>query len=78
MIEVQLPDGTVKEYPASSSAHDVAASIGDRLAGACIAAEVNGTIVDLHRPLPEEGRVVLRLLTDRCVRRLPLRTASRL
>ncbi len=65
MIEVQLPDGSKKEYPAGSSAYDVAASIGERLAGACIAAEVNGTIVDLNRTLPEEGTVNLRLLTDR-------------
>ncbi len=57
MIEVQLPDGSKKEFPAGSSAYDVAASIGDRLAAACIAAEVNGVIVDLSRPLPEEGTV---------------------
>lgn len=65
MIEVHLPDGSVKEYPEGSTAHDVAASIGDRLAAACIAAEVNGAIVDLHRPLPADGTVSLRLLTDR-------------
>ncbi len=65
MVQVQLPDGSQKEYPAGSSAYDVAASIGERLAGACIAAEVNGDIVDLNRPLPEEGTVNLRLLTTR-------------
>ena len=51
MVSVQLPDGSVKEYPAGSSSLDVAKSIGQRLAAACLAAEVNGKIVDLIAPL---------------------------
>jgi threonyl-tRNA synthetase len=67
MPAVQLPDGSVKEYPAGSSPADVAASIGPRLAKACIAAVVNGTVTDLRRPLPdsEDGPVSLRLLTEK-------------
>ena len=67
MINVQLPDGSVKEYPAGSTPLSIAESIGPRLAKACLAAEVNGVIVDLHRPLPETGDepVRLRLLTER-------------
>ncbi|WP_437191313.1 threonine--tRNA ligase [Planctomicrobium sp. SH527] len=52
-MQIQLPDGTVKEYPAGSSALDVARSIGERLANATIAAEINGQIVDASRPLSE-------------------------
>ena len=71
MIQVQLPDGSVKEYPDSSSSLDVAESIGPRLAKACVAAVVDGKVVDLKRPLAasrEPGRsgpINLRLLTDR-------------
>jgi threonyl-tRNA synthetase len=69
MIQIQLPDGTVKEYPDDNTALDVAASIGERLANAVVAAEVDGNIVDSNRPLmevSENGDVItLRLLTDR-------------
>jgi threonyl-tRNA synthetase len=69
MVQVRLPDGTVSQYSAGTSALDVAAGIGERLALATIAAEVNGTIVDAMRPLDElaEGDepVELKLLTTR-------------
>lgn len=68
MPRVQLPDGTVKEYPAGSSALDVARSIGERLAQATIAAEIDGTVVDAMRPLEQlsdADPISLRLLTTR-------------
>lgn len=52
-MRVQLPDGTIKEFPAGSSALDVARSIGERLASATIAAEIGGHVVDASRPLEE-------------------------
>ncbi|MCA9041459.1 MAG: TGS domain-containing protein, partial [Planctomycetaceae bacterium] len=69
MIQVKLPDGTVKEYAEESSALDVAESIGSRLAQAVAAAEVDGKIVDATRPLKEVSQngneINLRLLTSR-------------
>ena len=65
MISVELPDGSVKEYADGSSAWDVASSIGQRLANACVAAEVNGKVVDLKLPLPAEGPAKLKLLTEK-------------
>jgi threonyl-tRNA synthetase len=71
MIQVQLPDGSVKEYPENSTSLDVAESIGPRLAKACVAAVVNDTVVDLKRPLrlpehpPANAPIRLKLLTDR-------------
>ncbi len=53
---VQLPDGTVKDYPADTTPLDIAEGISPRLAKACVAAQVNGTIVDLRRPLAEDTR----------------------
>lgn len=69
MIQVNLPDGTSKEFAAGTTALDVAASIGERLAMATVAAEVNETVVDAMRPLNElqkEGQPVnLKLITTR-------------
>jgi threonyl-tRNA synthetase len=65
MVSVQLPDGSVQEYPDGSTSYDVAAKIGPRLAQACVAAQVDGQIVDLKRPLPSGKTVSLKLLTDR-------------
>jgi threonyl-tRNA synthetase len=70
MIEIKLPDGTIKEYPDDSTALDVAREIGERLAMAVVAADVDDQIVDAARPLAEvrsggEGPIRLRLLTDR-------------
>ncbi|MDG3005658.1 threonine--tRNA ligase [Paludisphaera mucosa] len=69
MLQIKLPDGSVKEYPEGTSPRDVAAGIGKRLADASVAAVVDGAIVDLDRPLengdPTRGAIELRLLTSR-------------
>ena len=53
MLEIELPDGTRKEYPEDASALDVARSISERLAQEVIAAEVDGSVRDAMRPLKE-------------------------
>ncbi|MBA4303947.1 MAG: threonine--tRNA ligase [Sphingobacteriaceae bacterium] len=53
-IEVILPDGSQRHYPAGTTALDVAKSISEGLARVVLAAEVNGQIWDLHRSLPEK------------------------
>ncbi|MEW4569216.1 threonine--tRNA ligase [Tautonia sp. JC769] len=67
MVQIQLPDGSVKDFPEGVRPREVAASIGKRLADAAVAAVANGTIVDLDRPLdvPAEGPVSFRVLTPR-------------
>jgi threonyl-tRNA synthetase len=74
MLSVQLPDGSAKEYPGNFTALDVAKTIGERLAAATLAADVNGTIVDAMRPLselaPASGPIVLKLLTSKDPRAL--------
>ena len=54
MVRIKLPDGSVKEYPDGVRPREVAEGIGKRLAEAAVAAVVNGTVVDLDRPL-EDG-----------------------
>ncbi|WZO99201.1 threonine--tRNA ligase [Isosphaeraceae bacterium EP7] len=67
MVQVKLPDGSVKEYPDGTSPKSIAEGIGRRLADAAVAAVVDGVIVDLERPLEvdRETPIELRLLTGR-------------
>jgi threonyl-tRNA synthetase len=62
-LKVTLPDGKTLELPRGATPHDVAAAIGPGLAKAALAAEVDGEMVDLHRPLEGDGSI--RLITDR-------------
>jgi threonyl-tRNA synthetase len=67
MVQIQLPDGSVKEFPEGVRPREVAESIGKRLAEAAVAAVANDQIVDLDRPL-ENGTaapVRFRVLTPR-------------
>ncbi|MFC1531535.1 threonine--tRNA ligase [Gemmatimonadota bacterium] len=59
MLRVTLPDGSVKELPAGSSAGDLAASIGAGLARAAVAAKVDAELWDLNRPLPDGAAVAI-------------------
>ncbi len=76
MLQVQLPDGSVKEYPDNYTAIDVAKTIGERLANATLAAEVNGNVVDAMRPLeqvsnlPAGTPIPLKLITNKDPRAL--------
>jgi threonyl-tRNA synthetase len=56
---VILPDGSSRPYPAGTTAADVAASIGPRLAKAAVAATVDGEAWDLERPLPDGASVAI-------------------
>src|SRR4051794_17500094 len=60
MVQIKLPDGSVKECPAGVSPREVAESIGRRLADAAVAAVANGTIVDLDRPLVQDDESTTR------------------
>jgi threonyl-tRNA synthetase len=61
MIQVTLPDGSVREYQNGATAMDVALSISEGLARNVLAAEVNGEVIDANRALPE--KTMLKLLT---------------
>jgi threonyl-tRNA synthetase len=58
-ITITLPDGSTREYPAGTTAGDVAASIGSWLARSAVAATVDGDEVDLGRPLPDGAAVAI-------------------
>jgi threonyl-tRNA synthetase len=61
-VTITLPDGSAREYAAGTTAGDVAASIGKRLAKAAVAAAVDGDEVDLGRSLPDRSHVAI--ITD--------------
>ncbi len=66
LIQITLPDGSLREYPAGASSRDVALGISEGLARNVLAASVNGTIVDANRaiePNPNGGPTTVQLLT---------------
>ena len=62
-IRLTLPDGSVREVPAGTTARAVAQSIGAGLAHAAVAARVDGQVRDLDRPI--EGDANFAILTDK-------------
>ena len=56
-MNVQLPDGSIREVPENATVADVAASIGKRLAKDALAGKINGKTVDVYTPVPEGARV---------------------
>ena len=56
-MNVQLPDGSLREVPENATVADVAASIGKRLAKDALAGKVNGKVVDVYAPVPDGARV---------------------
>ncbi len=65
MLQVKLPDGSVKEFSQAVTPADVAAEIGPGLAKAALAAEVDGQVVGLDAALPADGAVELKLFTSK-------------
>jgi threonyl-tRNA synthetase len=59
VLEIRLPDGSTRELPAGSTATDLAASIGSRLAKAAVIAVVNGEERDLATPLEDGDEVAI-------------------
>ncbi len=67
-MQVQLPDGTVKDYPARSSALDVARSISERLAQATIAVQIARPSAMRFAPLEDlstESPIPVKLITNK-------------
>ncbi len=65
MIKVTLPDGSVREYENGTTSWDVAKSISEGLARNVLAAEVNGEVWDLTRPLTGDSTVSLLSFRDK-------------
>ncbi len=57
MIKITFPDGSQREYEKGTTAYQIAESISPRLAADSLAAAVNGTTVDMTRPIDEDATV---------------------
>lgn len=57
VVKFKFPDGAVKEFPNGTTTEEVAASISPGLKKKAIAGKLNGKLVDLSRPLHEDGSI---------------------
>src|SRR5689334_23214179 len=64
MVTLKLPDGSAREYPAGTTARQVAESIGKRLAKDALTAPLDGKLVDLMTE-PPEGEHAFAILTEK-------------
>ncbi len=62
MIDLKFPDGAVRQFPASTTGRQVAASISPSLAKKAALVEINGEQRDLDRPIESGGdfRLIMR------------------
>lgn len=63
LMKVFLPDGSERELPDGATGYDLAKSIGEGLARAAVAVQIEGETRDLRLPLPAGAEV--RIITDK-------------
>lgn len=64
MINITLPDNSVRQYPEGSTGVDIAKSISEGLARNVLAAMVNGEVWDATRPIISDAHVKLLTWSD--------------
>lgn len=56
-IKIKFPDGKEKEFEKGITPYKIAQSISDRLAEEVLAAKVNGSIIDMQRPIQKDSDI---------------------
>lgn len=64
MINITLPDGSVRQYDSGVTSLEIAQSISEGLARNVLAAKVNGSVWDATRPIQEDSTVQLLTWND--------------
>ncbi|MDD2488870.1 MAG: threonine--tRNA ligase [Bacteroidales bacterium] len=64
MINITLPDNSIKQFPQSITAMDIAKSISEGLARNVLSATVNGEVWDANRPINQDSSVKLNTWND--------------
>jgi len=64
MLQITLPDGSLREYPGPVTVADVALSIGTGLAKAALAGNVNGEVVDTSYVINENALLAILTAKD--------------
>lgn len=65
MIQITLPDGSIKTFEKGTTPYDFARSISEGLARNIISANFNGTTVEISTPLNSDGTLVLYTWQDK-------------
>ena len=65
MLNITLPDGSVRQYESPVTVAQIAASVGAGLAKAAVAGKVNGKLVDACDPITEDSSVQIITPKDR-------------
>ncbi|PIT14734.1 MULTISPECIES: threonine--tRNA ligase [Snodgrassella] len=65
MLNITLPDGSVRQFEAPLSIADIAASIGAGLAKAAIAGKINGKLVDTCDQVTEDAQISIITAKDK-------------
>ncbi|MFJ1291649.1 threonine--tRNA ligase [Paracoccus yeei] len=63
-ISLTFPDGNARDYPAGTTAAEVAASIAPSLAKNAISANLDGQHIDLAWPITQSGRIAINTMKD--------------
>jgi len=64
MINITLPDGSVRQYEKGTTSMQIAMSISEGLARNVLAAEVDGQVWDANRPIEQDSHVKLLTWND--------------
>ena len=65
MINITLPDGTIKKVKRGTSAIDIAMEISEGLARNVLAASVNNEVWDINRPINSDATLTLHTWNDK-------------
>ena len=58
-VNLQFPDGAVKEYPKGTTTEDVAASISPGLRRNALAGKLDGKLIDFKTPISTDGEIAI-------------------
>jgi threonyl-tRNA synthetase len=64
MINITLPDGSIRQYPEGVNGLDIAKSISERLAKEVLSISVNGEVWDITRPINTNASIKLHKWDD--------------
>ncbi len=64
MIQITLPDGSIRSYEKGVTALDIAKSISEGLARNVLSAKVNGEVIDAFRPIEKDSSIQLLTWND--------------
>ncbi|WP_426491959.1 threonine--tRNA ligase [Hymenobacter sp. 102] len=64
MLNITLPDGSVRQFVDGATGYDVAAGISEGLARNALGVRVNGEVRDLHRPIEHDAEVAILTWND--------------